>query len=37
MHAGLIIVLPNVGRTLQQQLFGAALDELAINGDPIHG
>lgn len=36
VHAGLIIVLPNVGRTLQQQLFSAALSELAIIGDPVN-
>jgi predicted nuclease of predicted toxin-antitoxin system len=31
LHAGLIIVIPAVGRGLQQRLFKAALDELAIS------
>lgn len=36
VHAGLIILLPNVGRALQQQLFSAALAELALIGDPVN-
>ena len=36
LHAGLIILLPAVGRILQQKLFQAALDELAVIGDPIN-
>ncbi len=36
LHAGLIILLPNVGRDLQQRLFQAALDELATTGEPVN-
>jgi predicted nuclease of predicted toxin-antitoxin system len=36
LHAGLIILLPNVGRDLQQRLFRAALDELATTGEPVN-
>lgn len=31
LHAGLVIVIPVVGRALQRKLFRAALDELAVN------
>jgi predicted nuclease of predicted toxin-antitoxin system len=36
LHAGLIILIPNVGRILQQRLFTAALDELASIGEPVN-
>ncbi|HEV2097607.1 MAG TPA: DUF5615 family PIN-like protein [Stellaceae bacterium] len=36
LHAGLVILLPNVGRGLQQRLFRAALDELETVGEPIN-
>jgi predicted nuclease of predicted toxin-antitoxin system len=36
LHAGLIILLPAVGRVLQRKLFRAALDELAVIGDLIN-
>ena len=36
LHAGLIIIIPNVGRTMQQQLFRGALDELSELGEPIN-
>ena len=36
LHAGLVILLPNVGRDLQQRLFRAALDELATVGEPVN-
>lgn len=36
LHAGLIILIPNVGRGLQQRLFKAALDELATIGEPVN-
>jgi len=36
LHAGLIILIPAVGRVLQQKLFRAALDELAVIGEPIN-
>ena len=36
LHAGLIILIPNVDRVLQQQLFRAALDELAVIGEPVN-
>jgi predicted nuclease of predicted toxin-antitoxin system len=36
LHAGLVILLPNVGRDLQQRLFQAALDELATTGEPVN-
>jgi predicted nuclease of predicted toxin-antitoxin system len=36
LHAGLVILLPNVGRDLQQRLFRAALDELAATGEPVN-
>jgi predicted nuclease of predicted toxin-antitoxin system len=34
LHAGLIILIPNVGRELQRRLFKGALDQLALFGDP---
>jgi hypothetical protein len=36
LHAGLIILIPVVNRTVQQRLFKAALDELAVIGEPIN-
>jgi predicted nuclease of predicted toxin-antitoxin system len=36
LHAGLVILLPNVGRDLQQRLFRAALEELALIGEPVN-
>jgi predicted nuclease of predicted toxin-antitoxin system len=36
LHAGLIIMIPVVDRTLQRKLFQAALDELAVIGEPVN-
>jgi predicted nuclease of predicted toxin-antitoxin system len=36
LHAGLVILIPVVGRVLQQRLFKAALDEFATIGEPIN-
>jgi predicted nuclease of predicted toxin-antitoxin system len=36
LHAGLIIIIPNVNRAAQRQLFQGALDELATFGEPIN-
>lgn len=36
LHAGLVILIPVVGRVLQQRLFKAALDELAVIGEPVN-
>lgn len=36
LHAGLIIIIPNVGRIVQRQLFRGALDELTQIGEPIN-
>jgi hypothetical protein len=36
LHAGLIIVIPVVNRIVQQRLFKAALDELAVIGEPVN-
>jgi predicted nuclease of predicted toxin-antitoxin system len=36
LHAGLIILIPAVDRSLQRQLFQAALDELAVLGEPVN-
>jgi Domain of unknown function (DUF5615) len=36
LHAGLVILIPAVSRVLQQRLFNAALDELAIIGEPVN-
>jgi predicted nuclease of predicted toxin-antitoxin system len=36
LHAGLVILIPAVNRTLQQKLFRAALDELATIGEPVN-
>ena len=36
LHAGLIILIPNVARSEQRELFRVALDELAVSGEPIN-
>lgn len=36
LHAGLVILIPAVDRLLQRTLFRAALDELAIIGEPLN-
>jgi predicted nuclease of predicted toxin-antitoxin system len=36
LHAGLIIIIPNVGRIVQRQLFRGALDELFQIGELIN-
>jgi predicted nuclease of predicted toxin-antitoxin system len=36
LHAGLIILIPVVNRMVQQRLFKAALDELAVIGEPVN-
>jgi hypothetical protein len=36
LHAGLVILIPAVDRSLQQRLFKTALDELAILGEPVN-
>jgi hypothetical protein len=36
LHAGLIILIPAVDRALQRKLFRAALDELAVIGEPVN-
>ena len=35
LHAGLVILIPAVNRMVQQKLFRAALDELALIGEPV--
>jgi hypothetical protein len=36
LHAGLVILIPAVNRVVQQHLFKAALDELAVVGEPVN-
>jgi predicted nuclease of predicted toxin-antitoxin system len=36
LHAGLVIIIPSVNRSTQQQLFRGALDALAQFGEPIN-
>src|SRR4051794_15876405 len=36
LHAGLIILIPAVNRVVQQRLFKATLDELALVGEPVN-
>jgi predicted nuclease of predicted toxin-antitoxin system len=36
LHAGLIVLIPAVNRAMQQRLFRAALDELAVIGEPVN-
>lgn len=36
LHAALVILIPAVNRMVQQRLFKAALDELALIGEPVN-
>jgi len=36
LHAGLVILIPVLNRAMQQRLFRAALDELAVIGEPVN-
>ncbi len=36
LHAGLVILIPTVSCLVQQKLFRAALDELAVIGEPVN-
>jgi predicted nuclease of predicted toxin-antitoxin system len=36
VHAGLVIIIPNVGRVVQQLLFNGAIEELSQIGEPIN-
>lgn len=36
LHAGLVILIPNVRREPQRRLFRGALDQLAIIGEPVN-
>ncbi len=36
LHAGLVILFPVVSREMQRRLFRAALDELAVIGEPVN-
>ena len=36
LHAGLVILIPVVSRDVQRRLFKAALDELAVIGEPVN-
>jgi hypothetical protein len=36
LHAGLVILIPVVSRDVQRRLFRAALDELAVIGEPVN-
>jgi hypothetical protein len=36
LHTGLVILIPAVNRVMQQRLFKAALDELAVIGEPVN-
>jgi predicted nuclease of predicted toxin-antitoxin system len=36
LHAGLVILIPNVGRAMQCRLFQAALDQLVVFGEPVN-
>jgi hypothetical protein len=36
LHAGLVILIPNVDRTVQCRLFKGALDQLAVLGEPVN-
>jgi hypothetical protein len=36
LHAGLVILIPVVGRDVQRRLFKAALDDLAAIGEPVN-
>ena len=36
LHAGLIVIVPNVGRALQSELFRAALEAVTMSGDLVN-
>jgi predicted nuclease of predicted toxin-antitoxin system len=36
LHAGLVIIIPNVGGELQQRLFKGAIEQLALHGEPVN-
>jgi len=36
LHAGLVIIIPNVNRGMQRQLFQGALEELTRFGEPVN-
>jgi len=36
LHAGIVIIIPNVNRVEQPRLFLGALDELARSGEPVN-
>jgi predicted nuclease of predicted toxin-antitoxin system len=36
LHAGLVILLPNVDGEMQQRLFHGALEQIALHGEPIN-
>ncbi len=36
LHAGLVIIIPNVSRLIQQQLFRGALNVLVAMGEPVN-
>lgn len=36
LHAGLVMLIPVVSRNVQRRLFKAALDELAVIGEPVN-
>ena len=36
LHAGLVVLIPVVGRAMQRSLFRAALDELTVIGEPVN-
>jgi hypothetical protein len=36
LHAGLVIIIPNVSRIIQRQLFRGALDASATTGGPVN-
>lgn len=36
LHAGLVILIPNADRTMQCCLCAAALDQLALFGEPVN-
>jgi len=36
LHAGLVIIIPNVGRPVQRQLFLAVIEELSQLGEPVN-
>ena len=36
LYTGLVIIIPNVGRVVQQQLFTGAIEALSQIGEPIN-